>query len=190
MRTHRFRGSRARTSTQGFSCTVAALAVLAAGCGSAASASEDAVAWTNQVCAALTGFTRAATTSPRIDPADRVAAVREVSRYLGSTSEELQRSLTALDAVGPSPVDGGDEYVGRLGEALRGIRTGYESARTQLAAVDVSDPAALATAVAPLQNLRNLPDPTEGMGTSEQLRAASEQAENCRELSSSSPTTG
>ena len=181
--------------THSFSCTVAALAVLAAGCGSAApSASEDAVAWTNQVCAALTGFTRAATTSPRIDPADRVAAVREVSRYLGSTSEELQRSLTALDAVGPSPVEGGDEYVGRLGEALRGIRTGYESARTQLAAVDVSDPAAHATAVpaavAPLQNLRNLPDPTEGMGTSEQLRAASEQAENCRELSTSDPTTG
>jgi hypothetical protein len=180
--------------TRSFSCTVAVLAVLAAGCGGDAAASEEAVAWTNQVCGALTGFTQAATTSPRIDPADRVAAVQEVTRYLGSTSEALQRSLTELDAVGASPVEGGDEYVGRLREALRGIRTGFESARTQLAAVDVSDPRALATAVpaatAPLQELRNLPDPTEGMRANEELRRASEQAQNCRELRSTAAPAG
>jgi hypothetical protein len=174
--------------TRRFSCTVAALAALAAGCGGDAAAGEEAVAWTNQVCGALTGFTRAATTSPRIDPADQVAAVQEVSRYLGATAEELQRSLTALDAVGPSPVEGGDGYVERLEEALRGIRTGFESARTQLAAIDASNPAALTTAVpaamAPLQELRNLPDPTEGMRANDELRAASEQAANCRELGS------
>jgi hypothetical protein len=181
--------------TSRFSCTVAALAVLAAGCGGAhAAAGEDAVAWTNQVCGALTGFTRAATTSPQLDPADRVAAVQEVGRYLGATSEQLQRSLTALDAVGPSPVEGGDGYVERLGEALRGIRSGFESARTQLAAVDVSNSAELATAVpaamAPLQNLQNLPDPTEGMRANEELRTASEQAENCRELRSTGTPAG
>ena len=180
--------------TRRFSSTVAALAVLAAACGGGDATSEDAVAWTNEVCGALSGFTRAATTGPRIDQADRVAAVQEVSRYLGSTSEELQRSLTALDAVGPSPVEGGDEYVGRLRDALRGIRTGFDSARAQLAAIDVSDPAELATAVpaavAPLQELGNLPDPTEGMRTNEELRAASERAGNCRELRSTGTPAG
>ena len=180
--------------TRRFSCTIAALAALVAGCGGSAAPSEDAVAWTNQVCGALSGFTRAATTSPRIDRADPVAAVQELDRYLGATSDELQRSLTELGAVGPSPVDGGDAYVGRLEEALRGIRSGFDSARTQLAAVDVSNPQELATAIpaalAPLGDLRNLPSPTEGMRATEELGAASEQAENCRQLRSTGAPTG
>jgi hypothetical protein len=181
--------------TRRFCSTVVTLAVLAAGCGGGNSGpGEEAVAWTNQVCGALAGFIRAATSSPRIDQTDRAAAVQELGRYLGSTSEELQRSLSALDAVGPSPVEGGNDYVERLREALRGIRTGFESARTQLAAVDVGDPAALATAVpaavAPLQELRNLPAPTEGMRANEELRTASEQAQNCRELRSTGTPAG
>jgi hypothetical protein len=180
--------------TRSLSCTVAALAALVAGCGGSTAPDEDAVTWTNQVCGALAGFTRAATTSPEIDRSDPVAAVQELDRYLGATSEELQRSLTELDAVGTSPVNGGDAYVGRLEEALRGIRSGFDSARTQLAAVDVSDPAQLATAVpaalAPLQELRNLPAPTDGMRASAELGAASEQAESCRRLRSTSAPAG
>lgn len=174
--------------------TVAALAALVAGCGGAAAPREEAVAWTDQVCGALSGFTRAATTSPRINPADPAAAVQELDRYLGATSGELQRSLTALDTVGASPVDGGDAYVARLEEALRGIQSGFDTARTQLAAVDVRDQAQLATAVpaavAPLQELRNLPAPTEGMRASEELGAASEQAPNCRALRSTTAPAG
>jgi hypothetical protein len=180
--------------TRRFSSTVAALAALVGGCGGSTAPSEGAVDWTNQVCGSLSGFTRAATTSPQIDRADPVAAVQELDRYLGATSEELQRSLTALGTVGPSPVDGGDAYVGRLEEALRGIRNGFDSARMQLAVVDVSDPAQLATAVpaalAPLQDLRNLPAPTDGMRDSEELGAASEQAANCRQLRSSGAPAG
>ncbi|HYH29207.1 MAG TPA: hypothetical protein VD903_02385 [Pseudonocardia sp.] len=179
--------------TRRFTCTVVALAALAAGCGDAA-ASEDAVAWTNQVCTALSGFTRAASTGPRVDSADPVATVQGVRDYLRATSEELQRSLTALDAVGPSPVAGGDQYVTRLEEALRGIHTGFESARTQLRTVDTADPQALATAfpaaVAPLQELRDLPDPTEGLGEGDELRVAAEQAAACRELRSAAAPTG
>lgn len=172
--------------TRSLTCTAAAVAVLVAGCGWSAAPEAEAVAWTDQVCGALSGFTRAATTSPEIDRSDPVAAVQELDRYLGATTEELQRSLAALDVVGPSPVDGGDAYVGRLEEALRGIRSGFDAARTQLAAVDVSDPAQLATAVpaalAPLQELRDLPAPVEGMRDTEELGAASEQADSCRRL--------
>ncbi|HLU59476.1 MAG TPA: hypothetical protein VKZ81_28785 [Pseudonocardia sp.] len=180
--------------TRRISCTVAALAALAVACGGPAGPSEEAVAWTNRVCDALSGFTRAATTGPQIDPADPVAAVQELDRYLAATSEELQRSLTALGAVGGSPVDGGDAYVARLEEALRGIRSGFDTAREQLAAVDVSNAEQLATAVpgamAPLQELRNLPSPTEGLRDTEELGAASEQAEQCRALRSSAAQGG
>lgn len=174
--------------TRRFSCTVAVFAVLATGCGGtdATAPSEEAVAWTDQVCGALLGFTRAATAGPGVDSADPVAATQGMSHYLGSTTEELERSLTTLDGVGPSPVEGGDQYVARLREALAGIRAGFEAARTQLDGIDTSDPQAFATAypaaVAPLQELRNLPDPTEGLRSNDELRAASEQAQNCREL--------
>jgi hypothetical protein len=173
--------------TRRFSCTVAALSVLAAGCGGVGAAgSDDAIAWTDQVCGALIGFTRAATEDPKVDPADPVAATQEVSRYLSVTADELQRSVSALDAVGPSPVEGGDQYVARLSEALSRIRAGFESARTQLVGIDTSNPRAFATAfptaVAPLQELRNLPDPTEGLRSNEELRAASQQARSCHEL--------
>jgi hypothetical protein len=175
-------------------CTVAALAALTAGCSGAAGSGGDAVTWTDEVCGALAGFTRAATTGPRVNSADPVAAVQGVGHYLGSTTAELDRSLAALDTVGPSPVDGGDQYVARLREALSSIRTGYETARTQLAAVDTSDPAALATAVpaamAPLRELQNVPDPTQDLRDNDELRVASEQAPHCRELRSTGAPAG
>ena len=145
---------RARMLTSG---VAAALVLLATGCGGGAASGPDpaAVAWTDEVCGALTGFIKAVTDRPDVDPSDAAAAVRDVSGYLGSTTQQLQESLTALAAVGPSPVEGGDAYVARLRTALGGVLAGFETARTQLAAVDTSSPDAVATAVpaavAPLQ---------------------------------------
>jgi hypothetical protein len=181
--------------TRRFSWTLAStLALLvAAGCGGSGAGTET-VAWTDGVCGALTGFTDVVTTQPQIDPADPVGAVRGVSDYLGSTAEALQRSISALDAVGTSPVDGGDEYVARLRDALTQIRTSFDAARTQLTGLDASNPASLATALpaafAPLQELHNLPDPTEGLRANDELRAASEQAPNCQQLRSSASAAG
>jgi hypothetical protein len=167
----------------------AALVLLATGCGGgAASGGADpaAVAWTDEVCGALTGFIKAVTDRPDVDPSDAVGAVRDVSGYLGSTTQQLQESLTALAAVGPSPVEGGDAYVARLRTALGGVLAGFEAAQTQLAAVDTSRPEAVATAVpaavAPLQQLQNLPDPTEGLNADDEFRAAAEEAPGCRAL--------
>jgi hypothetical protein len=182
MRTRRFGGT-----------LVAMLALLGTGC-SAGGAGTDAVAWTDEVCGALTGFTLAATRQPRVDRTDPAAAVRGVGDYLASTSSALQQSIAALDEVGPSPVDGGDEYVGRLQDALIHIRTSFDTAGTQLSTVDASSPAALATAlpaaVAPLQELHDMPSPTEGLRANDELRTASEQAPNCRELRSASSPAG
>jgi hypothetical protein len=176
--------------TRRFGCTLlSALALLVAGCGGGdAGADSNAVAWTDDVCGALSGFTVAAARQPRVDRADPAAAVRGVIGYLASTSDGLQQSIAALDAVGPSPVDGGDEYVGRLRATLVRIRTSFEAARTQLASVDTVSPEGLATALpaatAPLQELRTMPSPTEGLRTNDELRTASEQAPNCEELRS------
>ncbi|WP_219414877.1 hypothetical protein [Pseudonocardia nigra] len=180
--------------TRRFGGTVAAsLALLVAGCGGG-SATADPVAWTDEVCGALTGFTRVVTAQPQIDPADPVAAVRTLDGWFGSTTAELQRSIAALDAVGASPVDGGDQYVTRLREALSSMQAGFEDARTRLDTADTSSPAALAAAfpavVAPLQDLRDVPDPTEGLQADDALRTAGEQAPNCRALRTAGAPAG
>jgi hypothetical protein len=164
--------------------TLASMLALAAaaGCGGG----TDAIAWTDEVCGALTGFTDAVTTQPRLDASDPVAAVQGLGDYLGSTATALQASISTLDAAGASPVEGGDEYVSRLREALTQIRTSFDAARTQLVQVDTSSAAsmtaALPAAVAPLQELTDLADPTEGLRANDELRTAAEQAPNCQRL--------
>lgn len=158
--------------------------LLAAGCGGGGTV--DAVAWTGEVCTAISGFADAAMTPPQLDVANPVAAVSGLGAYLGSTSAALDSSLSRLDAAGPSPVEGGDEYVTRLRSTLTQIRASFATARTELAGVDTSSvqalTAALPAVIAPLQELSNVTNPTVGLGGNDELRAALEQAPSCRRL--------
>lgn len=167
---------------------VAASLVVVAGCGAGA-ASGAAVTWTNNVCGSLAGFADIVSSQPKIDRSDPVAAVRELGAYLRSTATALQDTIKGIDAAGPAPVAGGDEYVGRLKTTLTSIRTSFEDAGERLAKVDTSSPESLAAAlpavVAPLQNLGSLADPTKGLDSNTELRTAAEQAPNCKQLRSS-----
>jgi hypothetical protein len=91
-----------------------------------------------------------------------------------------------MRAAGPSPVEQGDELVTGLTEALTTFQTTFDSTKTRLDAVDTSDPAALATAlpeaIAPLQDLANVPDPTDQLQSNSELDAAAEQAPNCQQI--------
>lgn len=158
------------------------------GCGAGGDSDATAVAWTNQVCGALSGFARAATTQPQVNRTDPVATVRGLGDYFTATGTAVQGSITALDAIGPSPVAGGDEYVARLKGALIQIRTGFDAARGQLTTVDTSSvqamSVALPKALAPLRELRNLADPTAGLQANDELKAAADKAANCQQVRS------
>jgi hypothetical protein len=161
-----------------------ALTLLAsAGCGGD---DGDAVAWTDDVCGALLEFTDAVSAQPAIDPADPAAAVGTISDYFATASESLQSAVAGLDAAGPSPVDGGDEIVDGLRDALTQFRTSFDEARTQLDAIDTSDPqevlTALPAAVAPLEQLAEVPDPTANLQGNPELNEAAEQAPNCQRV--------
>lgn len=163
---------------------VAASLAVATACGSGSSGA--AVTWANDVCGALSGFAHAAAAQPKINAADPGAAVHDLGAYLTSTAAALQEAIKGLDAAGPAPVAGGNEYVGRLKTTLTSIRTGFEDAGGRLAAVDASTPEALAAqlpaVVTPLQSLSSLADPTQGLESTDALRAAADQAPNCRQL--------
>ncbi|MFC4943247.1 hypothetical protein [Pseudonocardia sp. GCM10023141] len=165
---------------------LAAALVIVAGCSSGPSA--GAVTWTNDVCGALTGFARSAAAQPKINKDDPAGAVRLLSTYFSSTAAALQDAITGLDSAGPAPVTGGDDFVGRLKTTLTSIHSSFTDAGTRLSGVDSSSPEALAAAlpavVAPLQSLSSLADPTRGLESNDALRAAAEQAPNCKQLRS------
>jgi hypothetical protein len=173
---------RTRTFTGTLATTVVLL--VAAGCGGERAA--DPVTWADDVCGALGSFTDALLAQPVLDSGDPVAAVHGLRGYLDVTSAAVQESLGQLDAVDASPVDGGDAYVDRLTGALTEIQAGFDAARAGLDDIDTSSAesarAALPAAVAPLQELRGLADPTEGLRDNDELRVAAEQAPRCQEL--------
>jgi hypothetical protein len=150
-------------------------------------AAPEAVAWVDTVCGALLPFVQAAGTPPQLtQAADPTALVRGVSDYLAHAQNAADSAISGLAAAGPSPVAGGDEVVSRLTENLTAFRTTFQDARARLDAVDPADPQSLASelpmAVAPLQELANLPNATAGLQSSPELDRASAQAPNCREV--------
>jgi|GEM_PF-1887697 len=150
-------------------------------------ASSEAVTWVNDICGALLPFVATASTDPEIDPTDTEAAIESLSEYLGDAVSSLDGALSGMDAAGASPVEGGDEIVDRLGEALTTFRDSFANAKVDVDAVDSSDPQqlleALPAAVAPLQELSSFPDPTVDLRNNAELDAAAQQAPSCRELS-------
>lgn len=153
-----------------------------------AGSTDDAVAWVDDVCGALLPFVETASTQPDINPSDPVAAVEGLSDYLGQAVDGLDSAIDGMAAAGPSPVDGGDEVVERLTEALTSFRTSFADAKTAVDAVDTSDTLglveALPKAVEPLEAIANVEDPTADLRNNPELNAAAEQAPNCQQLPS------
>lgn len=146
----------------------------------------DAVGWVDDVCGALLDFTTAATVQPNIDTADPASALQGLSDYLGNAIAAVDKALTGLDAVGPSPVAGGDEVVRRLTSTLSTFKTSFENAKTEVDNADPNDPAslvALPDALAPLEQLANLPNPLADVQSSPELDRAAAQAPNCQKIS-------
>jgi hypothetical protein len=166
--------------------TVAATLALAVGCSSAPAPSDAAVSWADRVCGAIGGFTRVAAAPPATDAADPGGSVRKLGSYLDTTSTALQDAIGAINAAGPAPVPGGDEYVRKLTETLTKIRAGFTDAKSRLATVDTSSAesvaAALPAVTTPLRDLGGLTGPLADLGPADELRAATDQAANCRSL--------
>lgn len=171
--------------------TTASASSTAAAGGSAApagAASGDAVAWTNNVCGALTTFTKVASKPPQLDNSSVQASVQSLSTYLGQVTAALDSTITDLKGVGPSPAAGGDEAVAKLSAALTQYRTAFQKAKTNLDQSHPMDSESLQTALAPIQDIKNLPNPADGLQASPELESAALQAPNCRSFMTP-PTT-
>jgi hypothetical protein len=165
-------------------CVLAVAPVLLTGCGG--SSGKDPVAWTDEVCGALAGFSTTVSSPPAVDQNDPEAVKAGLSTFFASTSAALKEAIRGLKAAGPAPVKGGDEYVTRLTETLTRIDTSFTATSGRIGQIDTSSPEAFATALttelAPLQELENIADPTRGLEDAQELGAAADKAPNCQKL--------
>lgn len=146
----------------------------------------DPVAWTDKLCGSLLSTEKALSSEPQINQSDPAATVQGLSAYFGSAVSALDQSLSGIDAAGPSPIADTDPIVTRLKQTLTTLRTSFAQAKTAVDKVDPNNPADLATALpealAPLASLGTLGDPTAGLKTNPELKAAADKAPNCQEI--------
>jgi len=165
-------------------CMLVVTPVLLTGCGGSNGA--DAVAWTDNVCGALSGFATTVSSPPAVDRSNPDAAKSSLGTYFTTTVAALQETIRGLKAAGPAPVKGGDEYLSRLTDTLTRVEASFTDAAGRLEQLDTSGPdwmtVALPAVLAPLQELGNLADPTSGLEAVDELRVAAEKAPRCQQL--------
>lgn len=186
----------------------AVLALFAAGCSNddpvapepgeatttaAESGGSDAVAWAEQVCASVAPEVGKLSEGPDIDPSNPQAAKDGLVTYLDTLIAALDRMISGVRDAGAPPVPDGQVAADRAVGTLEEAKDSVESARDDLAAADVSDPAAFRAAFTKvgedLQKLSDLDNPMEGLRGNEELDAAFEEAPSCKQLSGSDTST-
>jgi hypothetical protein len=152
---------------------------------------SDPVAWVDRVCGAALSFAIPATAAPDFaGMTDLPAVQRTFSDYLGTVVTGVQQGRTQLDAVGRSPVPGGDEAVGRAESALQFLEQDFAGAKT---AVDTADPNNPDTFLAALTQVEATlgaitpPDPLGDVSSTPRLQRAAERAAQCQQLSTLAP---
>jgi hypothetical protein len=169
----------------GLAVTVAACGQQQAGLQSAARESNDpAAGWADQYCGAVVQLVQTLSTMPSVDPSTPQQASRTSSAVLGSIIDGLDRTLSGLNGLGPSPVAGGDAVRYDAIGTFSGLRSRAAAAKDRLD-TSANDTAAaqqaLLGASAPLDELSKL-DMLPGIGSIPELAAASERALACEPL--------
>jgi hypothetical protein len=158
--------------------------------GGAVAATTDPVQWTDKVCGSLLGLQESLSAKPQFDENDPSAAVKALSDFLGKSEASIDQAISGLDAAGPAPVANGDAAVTKIKSALTTIRSSFDQAKIALDKIDPNNVSELVTAlpqaVAPLQELSKLQDPTTDLQSSPELEAAAAKAPNCQTLKKNS----
>lgn len=152
-------------------------------------ATSDPVVWMNRVCGSLLPFQQTLKTAPPNTGDDPTATAESISAFLGRSETAIDKSLTDLDAAGPSPVAGGDAAIAKLKSALTTIRTSLDRTKTALDNIDptnaVEVASTLPTVFVSLAELVKIQDSTTDLRQNSALQAAAAQAPNCQSLKTS-----
>ncbi|WP_414937029.1 hypothetical protein [Amycolatopsis sp. cmx-11-51] len=148
-----------------------------------ASQADPVSAWAEGYCGAAGGFVRTLATLPSVDPSTPQQASRTSSELMASVVEGLNRTLAALENLGPSPVAGGDASRTAAVAQLDSIRVRADDVRHRLdSSTDAeATKTALRDARTSLDELDRL-DLLRGLNDVPQLASASSRIQGCQEL--------
>jgi hypothetical protein len=104
---------------------------------------DDPVVWAGRLCSSLSPLAGLRNVRPKFDPNDPATSKDSLSRYFDDTQARVSESLLGLEQVGPSPISGGDEVAGKVRGGLERLRGAFASARSEVEAVDPTDPVEL-----------------------------------------------
>jgi hypothetical protein len=107
----------------------------------AAQATDDPVAWADQVCGTLLPALRASANSPQVDYTDPGKAGDTLDQHLREVSEAAGTGLAALDRIGPAPTPHGDELVAQFRASLVALQQLDPDARKDSGARPTTPPA-------------------------------------------------
>ncbi|MDT7729162.1 MAG: hypothetical protein QOI21_5738 [Actinomycetota bacterium] len=146
---------------------------------------DPAAHWAEDYCGAVVQLVQTLATMPSVDPSTPQQASRTSSDLLGSVIDGLDRTLSGLAALGPSPASGGDAVRADATRTFSGIRSRAATAKERIDAVSVDDTEAtrqaLVGASAPLDEISKL-NLLSGIDSVPELAAASKRALSCEPL--------
>ena len=159
---------------------------------SSAPIADPVVAYMDEVCSAASGFATAAKEPPKLDATDPAKLKADMSAYMDQLADAFAKSATALRAVGPSPVAGGDEQVKKLADTFDGVAKVFTDAKAKVEQADAADPSGgLQAAGEAIAKLAEFTEPLKDLDTSPELLAAAEKAPKCQAIREpAAPTTG
>ena len=151
---------------------------------------SDPVLWVDRVCGSLLTFTRPVLSQPQFgDSPDLPTIKQKLNAYLDGIVAGLGQSRTQLDAVGRSPVGGGDEAVSRIDDVLERLQTDVGTAKSKVDSANPDDPEAFLATISEAESQLSkitAPDALADLSTSPRLQKAAAKAANCQQLSAQS----
>ncbi|MDV6011448.1 hypothetical protein [Haloechinothrix sp. LS1_15] len=151
------------------------------------SAPDDAaVAWAGKVCESLWEGGEALGEAPAPDSADPLAARDAVLDFLGNVHESLTGLEGTLEDLGEPPVRGGPEVYGEAMATLEDTQSAVARSIDELDAAEIVDgesfEAAMERAGETFAELDTLDGPAGEFRQNDDLRAAMDEAPECRSL--------
>jgi len=149
--------------------------------------SADPVAWVDQLCEGVLSYAAPAAATPDISASANLPAFKTAySAYLGTIATGTQQGRKQLDAMGVSPVPGGDDVLGRARTSMAAWQQDFTGAKATVDTADTNNPQAFVAALDKVRTTLSAvkaPAALADIVTLPQLGAAAQSAEQCRRLS-------
>lgn len=157
--------------------------------------SDAEVAWIDKVCGEIVKLTESQPPPPpNVTSSDVAQALKAFDQYIGANIDMVDKTISNIRSVGPSPIPGADQDLNTLLNGLTSLKQGYETTRAKFATVNPSNPQAAQSAMIEAftslgKGAEDLSKAFESLDSNKQIKEAGDKAPNCQKLGTGPSTT-